>query len=573
MMKEILIINLTRMGDLLQSTPLMQGLKDKHPDATLTLLANSAFEEICRGIACIDRLILFDMKEFRQRLLDEHISLVDNYILLEAMIDRITDRSYDLTVNITHSPVSAILTHFIQTREIRGFTIDPEGHRVIRHPWVRYSFNVIPNRRYNPFHIVDMYLKIGEVSPEYKTLLYDIPDGMDKEMSGILRAEGVYEGDMIVGFHLGASKSDKRWPVRAYAELAGMIREQYGARILLFGAKQERHLTEEFMSYGHADAVNFAGRTGLGELAALLRHCNLFISNDSGPLHIATSVGTRVLDISAANVNFMETGPYGKGHYVIQADLPCVPCGFDVECNNMICKKALRPQSVFRVVQDMLGHHDEEYDPEDETWTGLQVYRSGFSYDGYLGFIPLVRRPLDRESFYRILYRAVWNYDWSCTSDRTTYQSDEMYRQLSMHDGMKDHARAVKSLLDDCIVLKGLIDIAEEARGLVMSIHQETMGDLPDIGTIKDLWSRAESIEKKIEQTGHAHPCFQPLVIFFCYAREALEGGDVQELSVNLCLVYDDLIKRAGLLQNIIQDAVSFMEKSSEDIVCDRAAT
>ena len=62
-MKEILIINLTRMGDLLQTTPLIQGFKEKYPDVTITLLVNSKFTEICTGIPLIDDLIVFDMHE------------------------------------------------------------------------------------------------------------------------------------------------------------------------------------------------------------------------------------------------------------------------------------------------------------------------------------------------------------------------------------------------------------------------------------------------------------------------------------------------------------------------------
>ena len=119
-MKEILIINLTRMGDLLQTTPLMAGLKELHRSSRITLLINSAFTEICRGIPFFDDLVVIDMKEYRTRLVNKEHSLVENYRFLENLIHQINAREYDLTINITHSPVSAILTSFIRTREIRS---------------------------------------------------------------------------------------------------------------------------------------------------------------------------------------------------------------------------------------------------------------------------------------------------------------------------------------------------------------------------------------------------------------------------------------------------------------------
>ncbi|MEW6601133.1 MAG: glycosyltransferase family 9 protein, partial [Nitrospirota bacterium] len=123
-MREILLINLTRMGDLLQTTPLMAGLKERYPEARITLLVNSSFTEICRGIPYIDELIDFDMKGYRERLIGEKYSLVENYRFMEALISRLNSREYDLTINITHSPISAILTSFIRTKEVRGFSID-----------------------------------------------------------------------------------------------------------------------------------------------------------------------------------------------------------------------------------------------------------------------------------------------------------------------------------------------------------------------------------------------------------------------------------------------------------------
>jgi len=557
-MKEILIINLTRMGDLLQTTPLMAGLKERHPGARITLLVNSAFTEICRGIPFIDELIDFDMKDYRKRLLERKYSLVENFHLIEGLINRINSRSYDLTINVTHSTISAVLTSLVETKEIRGFSIDSEGHRVIKHPWTRYFFNVVPNRNYNPFHLVDMYLKIGGVKPKCKGLIYHEAGEDEEKASLLLEREGIREGDVLVGFHLGASKSDKTWPVASYAELAGMIAGAYGARILLFGSPGEADLASQFEKDSHVRPVNFVGKTNIGELAALLRKCRLFISNDTGPLHIATSVGTKVIDISTANVHFMETGPYGEGHYVIQADLPCVPCGFDVHCTDMICKSFIRPADVFEVVRAALEGNDlmDNLHP----WNNVQVYKSHFKNDGYLGFVPLIRRPLNRETFYRILYRQLWNIEAGPMNGEADMMYDNICLDMSCYTQFDHLPETILSIRNETDTLTSLANLAEEGLKLISLIAEEAAKDDMDVRHIKEVWEKVGPIEKEIELIGHANPCFRPLILIFMYAKEALEGNDLKIISAASRAIYDDLVNRSGNMLKLMMMAVHLQE-------------
>jgi ADP-heptose:LPS heptosyltransferase len=563
-MKEILIINLTRMGDLLQTTPLMAGMKGMHPGSRITLLVNSAFTEICRGIPFIDELIEFDMKDYRMRLLGKRYSLVENYNFIEGLIRRINSREYDLTINVTHSAISAILTSFIRTKEIRGFSIDSEGHRVIKHPWMRYFFNVVPNRLYNPFHLVDMYLKMGGVKPEIKGLVYNCTREEEERASLLLEREGIKEGDMLVGFHLGASKSDKTWLVTSYAELAGMIADAFGAKIVLFGSPGEADLAGQFEMDSHVRPVNFVGKTNIGELATILRRCRLFISNDTGPLHIATSVGTKVIDISTANVNFMETGPYGEGHYVIQADLPCSPCGFDVKCTDMVCKSIIKPSAVFEVVKEAMEGEINAFINNSPAWNNLQVYKSHFKDDGYLGFTPLIRQPINRETFYRILYRQLWNIE----SGPMNGEADMIYENIcmemsyySLSDCFPEIMISVRKEIDS---LTNLANLSEEGLKLISLIAEEAVKDYLDVSKIKEIWGKVEPIEKEIELIGHTNPCFRPLTLLFMYAKEALEGNDLKIISVASQAIYADLMSRSRNLLQLMVAAIRLQESASE---------
>ncbi|MBI4683428.1 MAG: glycosyltransferase family 9 protein [Nitrospirae bacterium] len=567
-MKEILIINLTRMGDLLQTTPLMAGLKEKHDGPKITLLVNAAFSEICKGIPYVDELIVFDMKDYRNRLKGDKYTLVENYNLLEGLLSRINSKEYDLTINVTHSPVSALLTSFVRTREVRGFTIDSEGHRLIKHPWMRYFFNVIPNRMYNAFHLVDMYLKIGAVKPGSKGLIYNVPPEEEVKASSVLIKEGVCEGDMLIGFHLGASKSDKTWPVSSYAELADMIARAFGAKILLFGSPGEADLADQFERNAGVKHINFVGKTNLGGLAALLRKCRLFISNDTGPLHIATSVGTKVIDISTANVHFMETGPYGEGHYVVQADLPCVPCGFDVQCTDMVCKTVIKPSAIFEVVKAAIEGKETSLMSNFAAWKNLQVYKSHFKGDGYLGFNPLIKHHLSKEALYRILYRQIWNMDSAPLNGRPDIY-ENICKEISAYHEFSHADGTILSIRKEIEALSNLVSLSEAGLNLVGLIGDEAVKDNLNAKKIKEIWKNVESVDSEIEVVGYTTPCIRPLTLIFMYAKEALEGSDLRTLSKAACMIYSDLKTRSGNMLQLMKQIIHLLEARSEGRTCE----
>lgn len=562
-MKEILIINLTRMGDLLQTTPLIEALKEDNEGASITLLINSAFKGICEGIPVIDDLITFDMQEYRCRLTDRENDLVDNYRILDSLIEKINCKEYDLVINVTHSPISAIITSLVKARETRGFTIDSEGHRLIKHPWMRYFFNVIPTRKYNPFHLVDMYIRVGGIMPTRKGLIYEITEENIKRADAILNEYGYEKGSALVGVHLGASKSDKTWPVASYRKLSELICSKHEATVLVFGSKEERELADEFVKNADMRYINLAGRTDIDELAGLLKRCSVFITNDTGPLHIATAAGTKVIDISTANVHFMETGPYGEGHYVIQADLSCAPCGFHVECNNRVCKELITPDAVFEIADSLLNNKTISAIDDSPLWKDIQVYVSEFEEDGMLGYSPLIIRPLTKETLYRIVYRHVWSFKTESDEDLGNISSEIVRKIGALYSS--DSISGILRVIDQEAVEIGRIkDLAIEAIKLLELILAESEKESADLNTIGEIWKQIEVIDERIEITGHSRPSLAPLAIVFNYSKEAMEGEGITELSRALSDIYRELLKSSSVMYQIIKGLTGSFKQDSK---------
>ena len=153
--KRVLILNLTRMGDLLQTTPLIYSFRQKYPEYEITLAVNIKFASILNHFHEFDRQINLDLKQFNEE--GKKFNIVTLFHYFDEFIDTLNQQEYDITVNITHSRFSAVLTSLIKTKEVYGFTISEEGDRVIKGNWMKYFSSVLFHRKFNRFNIVDIY--------------------------------------------------------------------------------------------------------------------------------------------------------------------------------------------------------------------------------------------------------------------------------------------------------------------------------------------------------------------------------------------------------------------------------
>src|SRR5690606_33367076 len=108
----------------------------------------------------------------------------------------------------------------------------------------------------------------------------------------------------------------------------------------------------------------------------LLEQCRLMVTNDTGPMHMAVGVGTQVLNISVGHVDFWETGPFGPGHWVVQPEIVCGPCGFDQICSHHSCKDRIIPQEISQLCAFLLDDR-----PFPSFSSHVRVYESGRTED------------------------------------------------------------------------------------------------------------------------------------------------------------------------------------------------
>jgi heptosyltransferase-2 len=169
---------------------------------------------------------------------------------------------------------------------------------------------------------------------------------------------GIGRDATVIGVNPGSVWPTKRWPAEGYAAVSAALAKKHGARIVVFGGADDREVAERVVDLAACGAVSVAGRLGLNELAAAVDQCKVFITNDSGPMHIAAARGVPVVAIFCATTPALGFYPYSSRAVVVEKELPCRPCGphGGLRCplGTDDCMRLVRPEDVLLGVERLL---------------------------------------------------------------------------------------------------------------------------------------------------------------------------------------------------------------------------
>ena len=237
MTQKILILNMTRMGDLIQSTPVISGLRKQYPNGHITLLVTSAFANFSERIPHIDERIIFNIGQFEDAKKLNGVLWIRLYKYIECLLNELKAKKYDLLINLSHSKLSALMISYLEIDNMRGFGCNGVGDRITRDPWMQY-FGIEPfNRIFNPFNLVEIFTRSTGSSPEDNPVSIKQFSRDDDLIKTIISKNNIIKEDLLVGIQAGSSLSGRRWPARNFAKLADGLIECYGAKIILFGVK------------------------------------------------------------------------------------------------------------------------------------------------------------------------------------------------------------------------------------------------------------------------------------------------------------------------------------------------
>jgi heptosyltransferase-2 len=336
----ILVRGVNWVGDTVLSYPTVQQLKTFFPKSHLAVLIPSYLVDLWKTFPYVDEIIPFQKKGGIG-------SIWEDLNLSQSL----KERNFDLAVILPRSFRSAFHIYLARIPIRIGYQDE----------W-RSLFLTHGIRRRKEFlhaHRVHYYQKLieplGKIeSPPSPQIFLREEDRRWADQA--LKDLGILEEKPLIGMNPGAIYGlAKCWYPDRFGELGKRLVEKWQTKVLLFGKEEERPIVHEILRHLGTKGIDLTGKTGLLQLAALLERCALLVTNDTGTMHVATAVGTRVVALFGSTPP-LTTGPWGDAHVVVKKDVDCSPCWKRVCPTDHRCMELITVDEVEEVVDEQLRH-------------------------------------------------------------------------------------------------------------------------------------------------------------------------------------------------------------------------
>ncbi len=346
----ILILNPFGIGDVLFSTPLIRNLRFHYPYAFIAVAVQKKVAPILENNPNINKVIHFSRGDFKELSRQSRIRAIG---FLFKTLGEILRHKFDLCIDLSLEHRYSLFLKFLGVRQRLGFNYKHRG---------RFLTQRINLDGYEKKHVVEYHLellKLLGIESRFKNLEIFLKQEERDRAEEFLRKKGILKSDLTIGIIPGGGASWgrqsylKHWPGEKFAQVADKLAEEFGAKIIIFANSPEREIAENVIQKMHQPAISMIAKTDLRQFMALINQCNLIITNDGGPLHLAVALGVKVVSIFGP-VDEQVYGPYplNSRHIAIKKDFSCRPCyrKFRMpECNYQHrCLTGITVDEVFR---------------------------------------------------------------------------------------------------------------------------------------------------------------------------------------------------------------------------------
>ncbi|MCW9065525.1 MAG: glycosyltransferase family 9 protein [Ignavibacteriaceae bacterium] len=336
--QKILIVRTDRIGDVVLSIPLAEIVKKKYPDSKVTYFIKQYTRELLDGNSFIDDIIIANESNGK--------------ILFKDNLNKIRSGNFDacIAVNPTLKITLIILLAGIKNRIGTGYR------------WYSVLFNnkVYEHRKFGDKHELEYNMnllsKLGidnkDISKEIKFHL-QVDKNSSEKINSILTQMGFKSGNKIIIVHPGSGGSSVDLPKEKLVELTRMISNLKNVSVVITGSKSESELCKEFEI--NNSVINLSGQLNLSLLKALIKKASIFISNSTGPMHIAAALGVHVIGFFSKILACSQKrwGPYTEKKSIYVPTIDCSNCTRQ-QCEKLNCMNSIDVGKVFDETKQVL---------------------------------------------------------------------------------------------------------------------------------------------------------------------------------------------------------------------------
>ena len=337
----ILIVHTDRLGDVLLSTPVIKALRQKFPQAYISMMVSPYTKEVLEGNPALDEIITFDKDaknsqgwwvtlKFAMGLRKKKFDL--------AIVLHPTNRMHLLTF------LSGIPKRLGYNRKLSFLLTDRIKHTK------QYG------QKHESEYALDLIRYLG-IDPIDKNLFMPIKQESEKWVEALFNQVGIKDSDRLLVIHPTASCRSRIWPGERFAEVANKLAGQHGFKVIIVSGPKDIQKANEVVKNMRTPALNLSGKTSVSQLASLLRRSQLFISTDSGPMHVASALGVPVITIfgrSQAGLSPQRWGPLGEKSRILHKTVGCTICLAHNCQKDFACLKATTVEDVLSAAESIL---------------------------------------------------------------------------------------------------------------------------------------------------------------------------------------------------------------------------
>lgn len=332
MAKRVLIIQTAFLGDAILTLPLVQVLKQKNPGWQIDFLCIPATSILFKHNPLINKLIVYNKRGG------------DSFTRIKKEVKN----NYDIVISPHRSLRSSLIAYFSKAK--KRITFDKSSLSFLYTDKVKYITEVHEIQR-NLSLLSPLGIKEDNiVKPE----LY-LSSEEENKINELFAAEKITDTDDLIALAPGSVWFTKRYPKEKFSEVLNLLTNT-NSIIFLIGGDADKELGEYLISNSqNKNIINTIGKLNVLESAELIRRCRVLLTNDSAPLHIANSVGTKVISLFGATVPQFGFFPYGKEDVILETEgLVCRPCsihgGKSCPIGTFICMHNIKEQAVYELI-------------------------------------------------------------------------------------------------------------------------------------------------------------------------------------------------------------------------------
>ncbi len=336
--KRILVIKLTALGDVILAVPSLRAIRKKFKNHTITCLVNKNFSSLLWDCPYIDELIVDD-RDIQHK----------GFIGLLRLAKKIIYYRFDISVDLQNNKRSHLLAFLGLIPKRYGFFIKKKLSFLVNH------LARLPQQAEHPVRHQLNILRLLNIEEIDDSLELWVNKDARLFVDKFLEENWLTPEQKFIGINIGASVrwKSKCWPVDHIVRLCDMVKNR-NLRVVFTGTKSELNIAKEISeNLKDFKPIIACGQTNLAQLIALIARCSVFVSADSAPIHIASSLNVPFVAL------FGPTDPskhlHPKGQYrLLRKDLPCSPC-YRSKCNKNICMQNISPKEVFDAIEELLN--------------------------------------------------------------------------------------------------------------------------------------------------------------------------------------------------------------------------